>query len=146
MIWRVYILIGVGLLLTVTAPAKTVKLLPHKAAILQQEYTDPSTEKITPEYLHRLANLYRSSGEYNKAIGTFNKIIKDHPNYAKAGDCLYMTGFIYEVHLKNKSKAKEVYREFLKKYPGHKFSEAAKFSLQSIDQTDEAILEKMKSN
>jgi TolA-binding protein len=43
-----------------------------------------------------------------------------------ADDAYFLQGEIYELHLKNKEKAKELYREFLNKFPGSVYAAEAR--------------------
>jgi tetratricopeptide (TPR) repeat protein len=64
------------------------------------------------------ANLRLKSGEFERAIALYEKIVSEFGEDVLADDAYFMIGEVYELHLGNKEKAMDYYREFLNKYPG----------------------------
>ena len=64
------------------------------------------------------ASLRMKKGEFEKAFALCEKILTEFGEDILADDAYFLEGEIQERYLKNKEKAKEIYREFLTKYPG----------------------------
>jgi TolA-binding protein len=65
-------------------------------------------------------------GEFEKAIGLLQKILDLYGEDILADDAYFLQGEIYELQLHNKTKAMEIYREFLNKYPGSVYAAEAR--------------------
>ncbi len=72
------------------------------------------------------ANLLLQQGEFNKAMASLQKILDDYPEDILADDAYFLQGEIYERHLKDLNKAREIYREFLNLYPGSVYAADAR--------------------
>ncbi len=96
----------------------------------------------TPEYLFKAAEIHRSIRDHKNAITTYERIIKDYPDYEKVPHSLFLIGFTYENDLKNTTKAKELYAQFLEKYPKHELYESVKFSFDNLGTPPEEIIKR----
>jgi len=72
------------------------------------------------------ANLLMKRGKFTEAITKLQKILDEFSSDILADDAYFLQGDIYEQQLKNKSKAMEIYREFLNKYPGSVYAAEAR--------------------
>lgn len=99
----------------------------------------PNNEKA-PEYLYRAAEMARTLKTYPKALSIFDWIESKYPNYEKTPTTVFLKGFMLENELKNKEAAREVYNNFLTKYPNSDLVDDVKFLLDNIDKTDEEIM------
>ncbi len=97
-------------------------------------------DSLTPEYLFKKADLFRSLKDAGKSIETYNAIIEKYPDYKKAPYCLFLKGFIYENELNNTAKAKESYEAFLVKYPNHELADDVQFSLNNLGKSPEQLI------
>lgn len=97
-------------------------------------------DSLTPEYLFKKADLYRSLRNAEQAINTYNLITEKYPTYNKAPYCLFLKGFIYENELNHIEKAKESYQTFLDTYPNHDLADDVAFSLKNIGKTPEQLI------
>ncbi len=95
---------------------------------------------LAPSYLYRAAEMARTLKTFPKALNIYDWIEDKYPNYEKTATTLFLKGFMYENELKDKKKAKEVYNNFLNKYPENKLVADVKFLLENIDKTDEEIM------
>ena len=98
-------------------------------------------EEIAPEYLFKAGEVSMGIGNYQRAIGYFERIRKDYPNFDKSPESLFIIGFIYDSYLQQKGKAKEVYEKVIAEYPEHKFAEDAKASINLLTMTDDELIE-----
>jgi TolA-binding protein len=76
----------------------------------------------------------------NKAIQIFDRILNEYPKFQKIPHCLFLKGFIYENELKNLDKARQIYQEFLMKYPNHEFADDVQISLDNLGKSPEELI------
>jgi TolA-binding protein len=72
------------------------------------------------------ANVKTKQGQFQEAIVLLQKIQDEYAGDVLADDALFTQAEIYELQLKNKEKAMELYRSFLDKYPGSVYSAEAR--------------------
>ena len=65
-------------------------------------------------------------GQFTESIDLLQKIVNEYADDILADDAYFLQGEIYELQLKNKDKAMEIYREFLNKYPGSVYAAEAR--------------------
>jgi hypothetical protein len=121
------------------SPADTVKvneLLDAYEAFVAKYPKD----SLAPEYLFREGGLALSFNKADKAIALFRKTEKEYPSYKRAGECLFMQGFIYENAKGDVVKAGAVYKDFLARYPGHSLADDAELSLKYLGKPAEEII------
>ncbi len=104
------------------------------------------TDAKTPGYLFQAAELQRTLKQYPEAIKSYEKIYNDHSDHAKAAQSLFLMGFSYENDLKDLDKAKELYNEFLQKYPKHELADDVQFSISNLGKTPEEIIKQFEKN
>jgi tetratricopeptide (TPR) repeat protein len=85
-----------------------------------------TTSTILDDVYWLEANIYMKQGEFEKAIGLLQKILDLYGEDILADDAYFLQGEIYELQLHNKTKAMEIYREFLNKYPGSVYAAEAR--------------------
>jgi len=100
---------------------------------------DPST----PNHLYGAAEVARSLRTFAKAMTLYDWILDKYPNTDKAPNVLFIKGFILEQDYQRDDEAKEIYEEFLRKYPDHTMAESAQFLLDNIGKSDEQILKEI---
>lgn len=88
--------------------------------------TDHFQTNIKDDVYWLEANLRMKRGEFEQAIILLEKILTEFGDDILADDAYFLEGEIYELHIKNKDKAMEVYREFLNKYPGSVYAAEAR--------------------
>lgn len=103
-------------------------------------------EADVPNYLFKSAELYRSLRNFNKSNNCYSKILKDFPGFEKAAHSLFLMGFSYENDMNMPEKAKEIYQQFLAKYPDHELKDDVEFSLRNIGKTPEEIIKEFEKN
>ena len=100
---------------------------------------DPSS----PKHLYGAAEVARSLRTFAKAMSLYDWILEKYPESDKAPNVLFIKGFILEQDYKREDEAKEVYEEFLRKYPDHTMAESAQFLLNNLGKSDEEILKEL---
>ncbi|MEX2484419.1 MAG: tetratricopeptide repeat protein [Brumimicrobium sp.] len=76
---------------------------------------------LADEILMRKSKAYQFKGEWDKAIEQLNLIIEKHYDNILADDALFQLGNIYENHLFEYDKAREIYFKLMKEFPGSLF-------------------------
>jgi Tfp pilus assembly protein PilF len=72
------------------------------------------------------ANLRMKRGEFEQANSLLEKILSEFSEDILADDAYFLQGELQERYLNNTEKGKEIYREFLNKYPGSVFAAEAR--------------------
>ena len=72
------------------------------------------------------ASIRLKQGEFAYCLALLNKIQNEYPDDILADDAFFMEGDIYEHQLHDKEKSKEIYRQFLDKYPGSVYAAEAR--------------------
>lgn len=111
---------------------------------LVTEYTDFATrfpdDTLAPVYLFKAAGVAMNTGDGGKAIGLFDKLMKEYPAHPKAALGLFFKGYVQENILKNLDQAKETYLIFIEKYPDNEFADDAQASIDNLGKTPEQMI------
>lgn len=88
------------------------------------------------------ANLQMKQGQFTESVNLLQKILTEYPDDILSDDAYFLQGEIYELHLKEKEKAMEIYREFLNKYPGSVYAAEARKRFRNLrgDFTDQKTI------
>ncbi|OWY19073.1 hypothetical protein C7N43_30885 [Sphingobacteriales bacterium UPWRP_1] len=97
-------------------------------------------DTLSAQYLFKAGEMYRSLRQFDKAIATYERILKDYNSYSKAPHSLFLMGFTYENDLKDQEKAKQKYEEFMKLYPNHELADDVQFSLANLGKSPDEII------
>jgi outer membrane protein assembly factor BamD (BamD/ComL family) len=100
-----------------------------KIELLKQGKNDSTTfsnQTILDDVYWLEASIRLKKGEFQKALELLQNIIDQYGNDILADDAYFLQGEIYERHLKNPTRAMEIYREFLDKYPGSVYAAEAR--------------------
>jgi outer membrane protein assembly factor BamD (BamD/ComL family) len=90
--------------------------------------------------LYKAAEMSINLNKGNDAIGYFDRVIKEYPEYSRVPEAYFLKGFVYEISLMNLTKAREAYAEFLQKYPKHELSDDAQISMENLGKSPEQVL------
>jgi tetratricopeptide (TPR) repeat protein len=118
--------------LNISAAYETIKFYSKYA----NSFPDDS---LTPEFLFRKANTFRSLNKGKEAISVLNKIENKYPNYPKLDLCLFMKAEIYENLLNDIENAKKHYELFIQKHPNSHLTNDAKILLKNLGKTPEEL-------
>lgn len=72
------------------------------------------------------ANIRLQQGEFERSIGLLDQIISNYSEDVLADDAFFLKAEILERHLGEKEKARELYLEFLNKFPGSVYAAEAR--------------------
>ena len=99
-----------------------------------------SKDKETPEILFKAGDLSMNMNMPRKAIQIFDRIMNNYPDFEKTPQCMFLKGYIYENDLKDLKTAKQIYEDFLKKYPDDEFADDAEISIKNLGKTPEELI------
>ena len=101
---------------------------------------DHPKDSLVPGYLFKAANIAMNSDDAPRAIGYFDHYIEHFPDQPKAPMCMFFKAFVYENQMKNIDKAREIYLQFIEKYPAHDFASQAKLAVMNLGKTPEMLV------
>ncbi len=99
-------------------------------------------KEIRDDFFWLQANLKMKQGKFDESISFLEKILAQFPDDIYADDAFFLQGDIYETLLGNKEKAKEIFREFINKFPGSVYAAEARKRYRQLrgDFADEKIV------
>lgn len=106
-----------------------------------QFFINFNEDERAPEFLHRAVDLSVGIMRYEEAVNFIDRLLKDVPDYNKNPQALFLKAFILENHLQKLGHAKDIYNEFLDKYPTHELAKDARFSLDNLGKSPEELIE-----
>lgn len=118
------------------SPEQTDKLILAYLNFADQHGQSPEA----PEYLFRASDIAMNMGNFSMSLNLLSRIMKDFPDYPKVAQCLFLQGFIWENNIGNTEKARDLYDEFLQKYPENEFADDVQLSLRNLGKTPEELI------
>lgn len=91
-----------------------------------------STASIQDDVYWLEANIRMQRGEFPAAISLLEKILKEYPEDVLADDAFFLEADIYDRQMKDNTKAMELYREFLNRFPGSVFAAEARKRFRTL--------------
>jgi TolA-binding protein len=99
---------------------------------LNKMFNDYQGSSLTDEILWLESKIYLEMGEFEKAIELLEIILSDYPDDIFGDDAFFRIAEIYDYHLKDIEKSKEMYQEFLKNYPGSVYAAEARKRFRTL--------------
>jgi tetratricopeptide (TPR) repeat protein len=99
---------------------------------LDKMFKEYRGSRLTDEILWLQSKIYLEMGEFDKAIELLEIILSDFPDDIFGDDAFFRIAEINDYHLKDIEKSKELYQEFLKKYPGSVFAAEARKRFRTL--------------
>jgi len=103
------------------------------------------TDSLTPVYLMKLAKFYDVIQRPDSALYFYDQVYKNYPNYPKISIALFSEAFIYNNEKHDLPMAKELYNEYLAKYPNTQLAKSAAVELHNLGKSPEQIMAEMDS-
>lgn len=94
-----------------------------------------SEKEITVVARELTAKVYVMQKRWNNAIKELSLLRKKYPGDPRAALVLFKMAGIYKTELKDSARAFDTYSKFLKEYPDHELAEAARNSLDNLNET-----------
>ena len=88
--------------------------------------------KLTDEILWLLSSIYLEKGEFQRSIELLNIIVDEYGEDIFGDDAFFRMAEIYDYHLDNIEKSKNLYQEFLVKYPGSFYAAEARKRFRTL--------------
>ncbi|MDI6890554.1 MAG: outer membrane protein assembly factor BamD [Thermodesulfovibrionales bacterium] len=88
-------------------------------------------KKTIADYEFLVGEFYYKKGSFSAAIGRFEGLLKNYPDYSREADVLFYTGMSYK-NLGQKDKALEYLNRLIEKYPNNKLTTDAKKELAKV--------------
>ena len=98
------------------------------------------TDTTTAVYLVKSALFYQNIRKIDSAIYCYNEVYTKFPDYHKANLALFSEAFLYGNDKHDLVKAKQLYEEYLKKYPTSKMAPSAAMELRTLGKSPEEVL------
>jgi len=122
----------------------------HKMALktlnkYQEFIKEYPKDSLSAHYLYLGGQLSKSIDLYGEAIHQFEVLLKNFPHYEKAANAKFLIGMIYENDIKDTTKAKQAYQDFMEAYPQDELVDDAQFLLQNLSLTDEQLIQLLES-
>jgi len=100
-------------------------------------------DTLSPHFIYKAAETAVNTQQYEEAINNLDLLINKYPNHKLVPYAIFFKGFIYENFLNDKENAEKQYRIIISKYKDHPLGKQAIFSIESLDMTDQEIVERM---
>ena len=124
---------------------KEAKVDPKAGMMLVREYAhfyqENKEDSLATDMLFKAAEVSMGIGQGNLAIKYFKLISKDHSDFHKAPEAMFLTGFCSENLINDTAQARFIYEKFIKNFPDHKLAQDAQFSIQNLGMSDEDLIE-----
>jgi len=97
-------------------------------------------DSLSAEYLFKSSEIAMSLQMSGRAVEGFQRILDNYPDFDKYASCIFLQAFIYENQMQQYDTAKQLYQEFLNKYPSHDLAEDAMVSIQNMGNSLEELI------
>lgn len=111
-------------------------------ADLKKEYDFEINEENYDRYARTLLNeeelftMAQRQKDPKKRVGDYEEIVRRYSQSPGASQAAFMVGFTLADELKEYDKARDAFREFLKKYPDHELAASARWMIDNMDKPD----------
>jgi len=102
-------------------------------------------DSLSPGYLFKAANIVMNSGNGGKAIALFDQYLKDYPDKPKAPLCMFFKAFVYENVMHDLDRAREIYLQFIEKYPNDDFAKDARMAVMNLGKSPEMLVKEFEA-
>ena len=119
------------------------KELLKKAVTTYQDYAAIFPENAdAPDYLLKASDFAYTLGQPEKAVKILDHIISDYPDYNRMEDVLFSRASHLDFELRDTTRAKQAYTEFINKYPDSELVKDAESRIENISLSLEELAEK----
>ncbi len=99
---------------------------------LNSMYEKYKGSNLTDEILWLLSSIYLEKGEFQRSLDLLNVIVEEYGEDIFGDDAFFRMAEIYDYHLDNIEKSKNLYQEFLVKYPGSFYAAEARKRFRTL--------------
>ena len=101
--------------------------------------------ELSPGYLFKAADISVNVNQPMRGVKFLDDLEKNYPAYEKLPEVLFLKGFIYENYLSSPDKAREIYTDFLDRYPEHELAEEVKVLIQNVGKSLEDLVKEFEA-
>jgi len=101
-------------------------------------------DTLSPKYLMKAADICSNTNQAAKSVELCRRIVEQYPNFKDVATAMFLMAFVTENKLNNIPRAKELYQQFIQKYPNHPMAKDAKASVENLGLSDEELIAKFK--
>lgn len=99
-----------------------------------------SEGKKTEQDLYTEAQNHSEDGNFESAIGTYEKILELFPDSPRVYKAQFLIGFVYSENLKDQQKAKENYLKVIDDYPECDLADDARYMIEMMETGAEPMI------
>ena len=99
-------------------------------------------DSLTPNFLMKAADICSNTNQAAKSVELCRKIVQQYPDFKDVPTAMFLMAFVTENKLNNIPRAKELYQEFIQKYPNHPLAKDAQASIENLGLSDEELMAK----
>ncbi len=99
-----------------------------------------------PDYLFKASDLALSTGQPEKAVKILTRIMNEYPEYERMEDVMFNKASHLDFEIRDTTAAKELYAEFIEKYPTSELVDDAQSRIENISLSLEELVEKFMAN
>jgi outer membrane murein-binding lipoprotein Lpp len=103
------------------------------------------TDSLSPKYMMTSARFYDFISLPDSAIAYYHDVYTNFPTFPKANLALFSEAFIYGNEKQDLSKAGQLYKDYLAKYPNTSLAKSAAMELNNLGKTPEQIMAELDS-
>lgn len=115
-------------------------------AALRLELKSEQNDKKIMENMFKIANLYYSLKDFDKAIDVCENIVKAYPNGEIAPQAIFFEAVIYQFDKKMYGKANMLYDKLIAQYPTSMQAQEAGKMIDNLGLTEDELIKKFESN
>lgn len=111
------------------------------------EYADAyHADSLSPEYLFRAADITSNLFEPGMAVMYLDRLMINYPDYPRFSRVLFTKAFVLENQLGKMDLARELYEEFLIRFPEDVLAKDVREALGNIGKTPEELIREFEKN
>lgn len=99
-------------------------------------------DPLAPDYLLKASDFAMTLNEVDRSVKILDKIISNYPDYNKLEDVMYVKASHIDLNLRDTTRAKIAYQEFMEKFPESEMVDDAENRIKYISLSIEELAEK----
>lgn len=99
-------------------------------------------DPLAPDYLLKASDFALALNEVDRSVNILDRIITNYPDYERLEDVMYVKASHIDLNLRDTTRAKEAYQEFMDKFPESEMIDDAENRIQNISLSIEELAEK----
>ncbi len=94
-------------------------------------------------WLFRAGQVANGIKDYTQAILLWEEVLKQYPGSDEAPGALFSQAFTYDYYIKNTDKARQLYQDFIDRYPQDELAAQARVSIENLGKSPEEMLQQI---